>query len=199
MTKQEDFDKALIQRAFENKKVDSRVYYVGVFLTQPKPGREPKIAQFACKDKEKIPATVLFCKLIETNDATKEANKVLEEYLAGNSKKEVQSDLKIGYVCNHSDGCRTHAAICVGIHNNEFKLLFFTSTIKWNKFSRLATEEELAFAGFSNKDNSKTYLAPVCRSKEDIFWTDRKLPVHRIKELDNEFFKPNLMKEIVRL
>jgi len=101
---------------------------------------------------------------------------------------------KIGKLCDYADGDKIHSAISVGYYNNEYMLLFLTSSNAWNPFARPIKEEEASFFLWSNR-NKTTYLAPVLRSARYITWnTDRRFPNHRVLELYKEFFENKIDK-----
>jgi hypothetical protein len=168
-----------------------RNYYIGLYITKPMFDHQNKVASFAAKDENNFPKSAFYSKLITTDTPGQETIKLLEEYLKHNKVQ-----FRIGCVGQYSDGGKVHTAICLGQYKEEIQLLFLTSNEKWNKFARLATKEELGLVGLKN--TKLTYLAPVCRPVQHIFWTNQRLPNHRVENLIKEFFKPELMDQILK-
>lgn len=98
-----------------------------------------------------------------------------------------------GDVSVHNDGER-HWAIVLDVQGDDCEALFFTSNPDWASYTRLATKDEVALAGFVA--SRPTYLAYVVRSRWDFFPRGIRFPEHRIETLRQEFRPVQTVRQI---
>lgn len=89
-----------------------------------------------------------------------------------------------GDVSLHNDGDR-HWAVVLDVQGDECEALFFTSNPDWGTYTRRATKDEMALAGFIN--SRPTYLAYVVRSCWDFSPRGIRFSEDRIEALKQEF------------
>jgi len=92
--------------------------------------------------------------------------------------------VEMGDVALHNDG-EQHVAVILSVDGDDCEALFFTSNPDWSDYSRRATRDELAMAGFIH--TRATYLAYVKRSASDFKALGRTFPAHWIESLTTEF------------
>lgn len=92
--------------------------------------------------------------------------------------------VEMGDVALHNDG-EQHVAVVLSVVGDDCEALFFTSNAGWSDYSRRATKDELAMAGFVH--SRPTYLAYVKRSASDFRALGRTFPTHWIEALTVEF------------
>ena len=151
------------------------------------------------RKKSGIPVNALMIKSDVKEIAVQEAEKLLKEYLDkpifvnSSVKNNFDIDKYIGRVGYHThDGVR-HTFLCVS-HDyalEEVQDIVITSHPSWSKYFRGLSQEEIAF--FAVPFKRKSYVAPVIRNFVDISWDTQFFPQDLVKNLENEFFAPDLM------
>lgn len=103
-------------------------------------------------------------------------------------RKTTTDDIKnyIGYVLIHTDTYGFHKAVILKEIENDFFALMLTTNPYWNKDSRQLSNDEKGLMGIVF--NTKTYYAPVIRSKREFsLISDRKIDIKYVEEYIKEF------------
>jgi len=94
-------------------------------------------------------------------------------------------EIQIGDVAIHGDSEGSHYAIILDFPDNVFVWALFFSSKPYGDRFRVATNDEMALAGFA--PSRTTYLNLVLRSATSFYSSGIYFPEHRIKDLRQEY------------
>ena len=137
---------------------------------------------FVHRKRSKVPEGALEiqeCQAENREEALAIANELRLAFLRGTKFR--QGEIVI-YADNHGQ----HTAIVLHSMEHESYFAFVTSNPRWGRVAREITKDEQSLMGYPDKGRT-SYFTPVIRDNDMVVTTGKLYPMHRVRELIEEF------------